>query len=539
MIPMRTCYTIVSDLALCQRCPALFAYKLHCKEKDAWKVGIKGGGFPYGTIFHENIARVFFEAAAHSRNRLHAKIVQAVSGGISGLEAVVRKNIFIPFVSRYAGRFSSGQLMAMAKGVNVWVRAMAEFFRSIPSLVSNPEGNMDTVFIEPEQKLQAGYDLDGGRLVITGCYDALMFNPDKAEARLFEFKGYRKSDITVPLSQSLIYSWLIERRTGIVPSVEIIYLDEEDKVPDVFDSQSVRGMIGAGLPDLFRSAFDIISLRRRPEILRDNNLCSVCKFNGTCRKDYDNVFRRRRRGSSMVSVMVFFMAAVVITAQVYFFTTLSLEDGIEEREIMTRRIKLEQLIASADMELRKTDLTNDTDTIKYANNFYDATSMSNKLSHDIGEYHVKVHNLYYSIDNIASTNDRHKSVFSAIPPDSHYTSYDLCSDDRSEYFTEASMDKVFETIKEHSRDVFYSRKYYLIRAYTETSSGRKIMHQSLVRSEDIKVFSFTSKDPPLNYLDETNGVNQDFRDNMGSTKISFDNTSSADFDTLTYMEVWY
>ena len=544
-----TYYTTVSDLALCQRCPALLTYKLHYGEKDAWKVGIRGGGFPYGSMFHENIARVFFEAAAHPRNILHAKIAGAVSGGVSRLEALVREDIFMPFVSRYAGGLTAGQLMAMAGGVGVWVRAMAEFFRSIPSLMHYPEGNMHTVFIEPEQKLRGRYDLEGGRLMITGCYDALMFNPDRAEARLFEFKGYRKSDITVPLSQSLIYSWLIERLTGVVPSVEIIYLDENDKAPDVFDSQSVRGMIDAGLPDLFRSAFDVISRRRRPEILRDNNLCSVCRFRETCRNDYDNAFMRRRRGSSMVSVLVFFMMAVVITAQVYFFTTLSLEDGIEEREILTKRIMLESLIDSADKELGKSTLTDTNTTKSYGSNgkknFYELTVLENpttgshKFSMDTPSgYHVRVFNLNYSFDsnNFDSIDkapdtgtDMSKRIFSAISPDNPYTSNDVRGNKNGGgTITPESKDKIFKKLSDDIR--LKIRKYYLIRAYTKTVSGRNLMHQALIRSADAKVIVFSSMD-----IDNLNIEGIRSVDITGG--VSFD--KSNNHERLTDMEVWY
>ena len=535
-----TYYTTVSDLALCQRCPALLTYKLHYGEKDAWKVGIRGGGFPYGSMFHENIARVFFEAAAHPRNILHAKIAGAVSGGVSRLEALVREDIFMPFVSRYAGGLTAGQLMAMAGGVGVWVRAMAEFFRSIPSLMHYPEGNMHTVFIEPEQKLRGRYDLEGGRLMITGCYDALMFNPDRAEARLFEFKGYRKSDITVPLSQSLIYSWLIERLTGVVPSVEIIYLDENDKAPDVFDSQSVRGMIDAGLPDLFRSAFDVISRRRRPEILRDNNLCSVCRFRGTCRNDYDNAFMRRRRGSSMVSVLVFFMMAVVITAQVYFFTTLSLEDGIEEREILSKRIRLERLIDSADMELRK---YSGGDTVYKTYNdtsFYSTTKLENsgnaKFSFDNDMYHVRVHNLNYSFDankinksDYMDKDNMNTRIFSAISPDNPYTSNDVRGNKNGGgTITPESKDKIFKKLSDDIR--LKIRKYYLIRAYTKTVSGRNLMHQALIRSADAKVIVFSSMD-----IDNLNIEGIRSVDITGG--VSFD--KSNNHERLTDMEVWY
>ena len=352
----RTCYTTVSDLAVCQRCPALFGYKLHRHEKDAWRVGIHGSGNAYGSMFHKNIARVFFEAAADIRSTLHAQAVKAVSGGLAELEEFIRENIFMPFVAAHSDEYTPGQLMAAARGVKVWVRAMAEFFAEIPSLRKNPARTMSTVFLAPEQKLQGHYDFPNeGRLVVTGCYDALLFNPDKAEARLFEFKGYAKSDLAVPLSQSLLYAWLIWSFSGIVPSVEVIYLDEEDRKPDVFDPASVKEMMRAGLPGLFYAAFNTITLRRLPEIMRDKDLCGVCRFREGCASDWSGKFRRRL-GASMVNVLVFFIAATMITTQVFFFSTLSAENTSVQTETLQQRLIMNMRLDRALTALESHDL---------------------------------------------------------------------------------------------------------------------------------------------------------------------------------------
>ena len=347
----RTCYVTVSDLAVCQRCPALFGYKLHRHEKDAWRIGIHGNGQAYGSMFHKNIARVFFETASDFRSPLHAKCVRAVSGGFEELENFIRENIFMPFVAEHSGEYTPGQLMAAAKGVNVWVKAMAEFFAEIPSLRDNPARNMSTVFLEPERKLQGHYDFPNeGRLVVTGCYDALLFNPDKAEARLFEFKGYAKSDLAVPLSQSLLYSWLIWCFSGVVPSVEVIYLDEEDRKPDVFDPVSVKEMMRSGLPGLFYAAFNTMTLRRLPEIMRDKKLCGVCKFKEGCVSDWSGKFRKRL-GASMVNVLVFFMAATMVTAQVFFFSTNSAENTAVQAQTLQHRFKFDYILNEALVQL--------------------------------------------------------------------------------------------------------------------------------------------------------------------------------------------
>lgn len=280
-------FTTVSDSALCQKCPALLAYKIHKGFKNAWKIGIKGNGAAYGTIFHNEIARVFFEAASNPSSSLYPEISCCLAGNSNSLEALIRENIFLPFVEAKSKNLDSRQITSMAEGVTVWVDAMSEFFALIPSLAVSPEKIMPSVFIKPEQKLQAVYEYDSdSKLIITGCYDALLFNPDRGEARLFEFKSYMKSDISVPLSQSLIYSWLIRGHTGITPSVEIIYLAENGKEPDVFSSSCVDGMIESGLAELFGSVFEVIYLRKVPDFLRDLNLCRQCPFNETCRYDW-------------------------------------------------------------------------------------------------------------------------------------------------------------------------------------------------------------------------------------------------------------
>ena len=278
------CHITVSSAALCQRCPALMAYAVLRGEKNAWKVGIKGKGYYYGSLFHREIAKVFFDGACNPEAPLHVKISRALSGGRQEIESVIRENIFIPFLAAKSESCTSGQIIAMAEGIAVWVRAMSEFFALIPSLARSPEESMHTVFMKPEQKLEAVYKNGGIKMNVVGCYDALLFNPDRCEARLFEFKGYVKSDIAVPLSQSLIYSWLVWKNTGIIPSVEIIYLGSDES--EIFTPSSVRDMIIAGLPGLFASAFSVIARRRLPDFMRDERLCAECPFRTKCDDDW-------------------------------------------------------------------------------------------------------------------------------------------------------------------------------------------------------------------------------------------------------------
>ncbi|MBQ7544420.1 MAG: hypothetical protein IJT02_05695 [Synergistaceae bacterium] len=476
----------VSDLALCQRCPALLGYKIHMGEKDAWKVGIKGSGHAYGSMFHKNIARMFFEAASDSRNPLHAGIVRAVAGGRAELEEFVRGKIFMPFVEKHSGDYTAEQIMAAARGVTVWVKAMAEFFAEIPSLVRNPEQNMRRVFLQPETKLQSWYDFPGeGRLVVRGCYDALMFNPDKAEARLFEFKGYSKSDLAVPLSQSLVYAWLIARITGIVPSVEIIYLDDGDKEPDVFSPSSVKDMIRSGLPGLFHSAFSTITLRRLPEILRDKDLCKVCRFKDTCAADWAGKFRKRP-GASMINVLVFFLAAMMIMAQVFFFARTSQDNLTAQVDAVQQRVAMDKRLSDA-LELVKKHGLRPLDVLSDEASFRNVSSVVLSFA----EQRIA------SEDKRSVTNTTYTHNIKAVIYDLAYT---LSDDDLSrEHSTEwdnnvKNPDKmIFPPVKTASSD----GKYYLVRVFephTDAANDgrRSLMYQVLVHSSDtdVKVKSF-------------------------------------------------
>lgn len=499
-----TCFISVSNAALCQRCPMLLAYKIHMGVNDAWKIGINGNGYAYGSMFHKNIAQVFFEAASDSSHYLHRKISASIPHGRDSLEGVIRENIFMPFLSRESENYTSGQILSMAKGITVWTRAMSEFFALIPSLLRDPEKNMRTVFIPPEQKLQAYYNSDGIKLNVTGCYDALLFNPDKCEARLFEFKGYMKSDIAIPLSQSLIYSWLIWKHTGIIPSVEIIYLGENDKEPEIFTPSSVREMIIAGLPGLFRSAFGVISLKGVPEISRDEKLCRKCPFDGKCANDWRKLKMKKRRGASLINVMVFMMFTVMITAQVFFFSKTSSDSLAESREIMLYRLRLDSLVEDAKDKLK---IQTGTDAISHDLSFHNASgeprvtniptykpkfnefyNYTKKFEQISGDWKLSIHDLDYSFD-ASGAFDR-----------SEWTSkYGNTSADKKVFAAMYVPIVSDDVTRNDSGDITaVNYRYYLIRARAKLPAnyyGRKLMYQVLIRRNetvhnDIETLSF-------------------------------------------------
>jgi len=280
----------VSDAALCQRCPRLLAYRGE-GERGAWKVGIEGSGEKYGSLFHKHIAGAFFDAAADPKNSLRGEIRAVLTGDIAGrtpirerLEELIRTRFFLPFLDRYAPKLDTGRVLSMARGTSIWSGCMADFLAGIPFDRLDPDEAMDRVFLRPERTLQATYVSSDGRVLeLSGRYDALLFNPDSCEATLFEFKGYRCSDPSVALSQTLIYAWLIQNAAGILPAVQVVYLEEER--PGVFPSSEVASMMSA-LPGLFDVVLDVLERRLPLPVAVNSELCLQCPWNGSCAGDW-------------------------------------------------------------------------------------------------------------------------------------------------------------------------------------------------------------------------------------------------------------
>jgi S-DNA-T family DNA segregation ATPase FtsK/SpoIIIE len=187
--------------------------------------------------------------------------------------------------------------MGMAKATAFWAECLAGFLSDIPSLRTGPEKEMNRVFLPPEKTLRVPYPYSDGRAMrVSGRYDALLFNPEAKEAVLFEFKGFVKSsDVTVELSQVLLYAWLVSAATGIVPAVKVIYL-EDDRPVDV-SSANVKKMMD-GLPRLFdagRRVFELILPLPGPS---DPALCEKCPFLARCDGDWGELRNARTQNET-------------------------------------------------------------------------------------------------------------------------------------------------------------------------------------------------------------------------------------------------
>jgi S-DNA-T family DNA segregation ATPase FtsK/SpoIIIE len=251
-------------------------------------VGIRGSGQSYGALFHQYIAGRFHADAANKDSPCRQELAKALRGESSGLktrlDTLIRTKYFNPFLIAHSKNFKADQLMALAEATSFWVGCLAEFLPGIPSLLASPERQLGAVFHPPEKTLRLPCTYPDGRtLRVSGRYDCLLFDPDKARAVLFEFKGFKNSDTAVELSQALIYAWLIKEATGIVPAVKLIYL-ESDKPRD-FSPSDVKTMMN-NLPHLFDAGRQVLEKRLPLPTAADSFLCRICPYDPHCDQDW-------------------------------------------------------------------------------------------------------------------------------------------------------------------------------------------------------------------------------------------------------------
>ncbi|MDR1379413.1 MAG: PD-(D/E)XK nuclease family protein [Synergistaceae bacterium] len=278
-----------TELHLCQRCPRLLAY-LKNGRQNAWAVGIRGSNISYGKLFHKAITGAFHASAASPDSPQRAALAEVFQDASSDLnlkerlEKMVRTYYFNPFLANNSAKLLDKQIMALAKATDLWVGYLANFLSCIPSLFASPEKCMGKVFHQPEKTLYATYLYpDGQTLLVSGRYDGLLFNPDATETVLFEFKCFESSDVTVELSQTLVYAWLVFVATSIVPSIKLIYLEDEAPIDVV--ASDVKTMMN-NLPPLFRVTRQVLEKRLPLPVAADSFLCRDCPYDAQCDKDW-------------------------------------------------------------------------------------------------------------------------------------------------------------------------------------------------------------------------------------------------------------
>jgi len=276
--------TTATELCLCQRCPRLMAY--HKKgEKNVRLVGYTGTGASYGKLFHDLAGKFYKDVAEGSLPELTEVFRGEMSEVKVRLDDLIRTRYFTPFLAEKSANLKYENLMALAKGTEFWIHCLADFLSGIPSLLAFPKKYLSAVFHQPEKILSAAYPYPDGRaaLEVSGKYDCLLFNPDMNEAALFEFKGFKSTDVTVELSQTLVYAWLVSEATGIVPSIRLIYLEDDE--PRFFPAADVKNMLG-NLVYLFDTVRLVLEKRFPIPEASNHELCNNCRFSDRCGADW-------------------------------------------------------------------------------------------------------------------------------------------------------------------------------------------------------------------------------------------------------------
>ena len=273
-----------TDLSLCQRCPRLMAYHKNGK-KNVWLVGFADTRASYGKLFHDEIAEKFHIDVAGGKL---PELVEVFSSGESELKThltgLIRTRYFAPFLAKKSAALKSECLIAMGGETEFWVQCLADFLSGIPSLFASPEIFLSDVFRPPGRILSAAYPYsDGNILRVSGKYDCMLFNPDIKEAALFEFKGFKSTDVTIELSQTLIYAWLVSVTADIIPSVNLIYLKND--APFSFTAADVKDML-CKLPHLFDRVRLVLENRLPLPAASNLELCRNCNYQNKCDADW-------------------------------------------------------------------------------------------------------------------------------------------------------------------------------------------------------------------------------------------------------------
>lgn len=282
----------VTDLHLCQHCQRLMAYNRSGKTL-AYMVGIEGNGVFPGKKFHEFSSRFIKDAAGYGDKNNYNSLLQILtneqSGNTHSFFDFITSTYYYPYIIEHAQKITPDQLNSLTKGVEKWINYLLGFINPILLHIEERENILALVFHNAETIIKSQYVYDDEEIItVAGKPDALLFDPISNEAVILEFKGHLASDKAQEITQTALYAWLVNMHTGLIPRVDILYLEEDQPLAQ-YSWDYIKQFIDQ-LPHLFEAARDVIKNKKPLHHTLNKELCHKCPFNNSCDEDWGERF---------------------------------------------------------------------------------------------------------------------------------------------------------------------------------------------------------------------------------------------------------
>ncbi len=244
-----------------------------------------------GSFFHEQIARPIFESIARGRDADMPLIFENRTADAAKLT----ERLWGHFSQRYVTAALTGpdrppflsdrQLLSFSHGIGL----LAEFLVDL-ILKQRPHYNTSRdlvrgVFLPPEQALRDDFsELEDLKILMSGRYDALVFDRDAEKFIVLEFKCRDANELIGDLQQVSLYAWLIRKASGVPARGAIIYVNEPGEIKR-FSAEDLEAGFDASRRLIREMARWLLADDRASAGIPPTTVpgfCEHCPLNATC-----------------------------------------------------------------------------------------------------------------------------------------------------------------------------------------------------------------------------------------------------------------
>jgi len=133
---------------------------------------------------------------------------------------------------------------------------------------------VQNIFRYSERNFEEEIKILDTKIKLTGKLDSLIFDISKNEILIFEFKTGLNEGFPYDIIQIALYSYLLQKQSGINCSVKILYLGQ-DKVKEIELSPN---LVELNLNNAFKIIEDMVKFHDRDEIPPKKQLEHICSF---------------------------------------------------------------------------------------------------------------------------------------------------------------------------------------------------------------------------------------------------------------------